>query len=54
MQIVLVARDVGYRQTTAGYSDLGQSEEGTLLRGDNPLWTTARGRFNEEVILGRN
>lgn len=47
------ASDVGGRQATAGFSDLGQSEEGTQLRRDNPLRTSARGRFNEEVRLGK-
>ena len=50
MQIVLVARDVGYRQTTAGYSDLGQSEEGTLLRGDNPVSSTQK----NTILASRN
>lgn len=48
-----VASDVGHRQSTAGYSDLGQSEEGTLLRGDNPLWTAARGRLKRGSHTGK-
>lgn len=34
-----MAGDVGGRQAAAGFSDLGQSEQSTQLRGDNPLWT---------------
>ena len=47
------ASDVGGRQAPAGFSDLRQSEQSTQLRGDNPLWTSARSKFNEEVILGK-
>lgn len=48
-----VVSDVGHRPSTAGYSDLGQSEEGTLLRGDNPLWTAARGRLKRGSHTGK-
>ena len=47
------ASDVGGRQAPAGFSDLRQSEQSTQFRGDNPLWTSARSKFNEEVILGK-
>ena len=47
------ASDVGGRQAPAGFSDLRQSEQSTQLRGDNPLWISARSKFNEEVILGK-
>lgn len=48
-----MASDVGGRQATAGFSDLGQSEESAQLRGNNPLWTSARSKFNKEVRLGK-
>lgn len=48
-----VASDVRGRQATAGLSDLGQSEESTELKGDNPLCISARSKFNEEVRLGK-
>lgn len=50
--LLSTASDVGGRQAPAGFSDLGQSEQSTRLKGDNPLWTSARSKFNEEVIFG--
>lgn len=47
------ARDVGSRQATAGFSELGRRAESTHLRGDDPLWTSARSKLNKEVRMGK-